>query len=252
MNPKLKPLLMGNWKLNHTRASAKEFFDRLLPELNALSNCELAIAPVAPMLEFVGRLIEHSPLKLGAQNVFYSASGAYTGEWSAANLAELDVKLCIVGHSERRTLFHESDDMVAQKTRALLACNITPVCCVGETLKEREEELTLQVLGRQVEAIAKGLDLREQDLVFAYEPVWAIGTGKSASKEQAQEAHNFIRQKLHAILGENACKRLRILYGGSVTPENLKEFMRMPDIDGALVGGASLHAQSFLSMVKEL
>lgn len=252
MNPHRKPLLMGNWKLNHTRASAEEFFDRLLPELRAPLHCELAIAPVAPMLEFVGRLIANSPLELGAQNVYYSEKGAYTGEWSAANLAELGVKLCIVGHSERRKLFHESDEIVARKTRALLACGITPVSCVGETLEEREEGLALKVLGEQVGAIAKGLVLGEQDIVFAYEPVWAIGTGKSASSEQAQEAHNFIRKEIVAILGENVAGRLRILYGGSVTPENIKEFMRMPDIDGALVGGASLQVQSFLSMVKEL
>lgn len=252
MNPQRQPLLMGNWKLNHTRKSAKDFFDRLLPELNHGLRADLAIAPVAPMLDFVGHLIANSPLKLGAQNVFYSDSGAFTGEWSAENLAELDVKLCLVGHSERRQLFYETDEMVAKKMRALLACNITPVCCVGESLAEREDGLTLDVLKRQVAALMEGLMLADQALVFAYEPVWAIGTGTSASCEQAQEVHCFIRTQLATFLGEEQAERVRILYGGSVTPQNFKEFMHMPDIDGALVGGASLQVQTFLSMVKEL
>lgn len=252
MNPKRQPLLMGNWKLNHTRQSAQEFFDRLLPQLNGALALELAIAPVAPMLEFVGRLIAHSPLKLGAQNVFYRKSGAFTGEWSAENLAELKVALCLVGHSERRTLFHETDEIVAEKMRALLACGITPVCCIGESLEQREKGLALSVLKRQVAALMEGLTLADQEVVFAYEPVWAIGTGKNASCEQAQEAHHFIRKELANFLGEHEAERVRILYGGSVTPQNFKDFLHMPDIDGALVGGASLQVQSFLSMVKEL
>lgn len=252
MNTEQQPLLIGNWKLNHTRNSAHEFFHRVLPELKAPISVELAIAPVAPMLEMVGRLIETSPIKLAAQDVYFMDKGAFTGAWSVKHLEELNVKFCIVGHSERRTLFFESDEDVAKKTRALLAGGITPVCCVGETLEEQLAGLTLKVLSRQTEAIAKGLELNGRPLVFAYEPVWAIGTGLCASKEQAQEAQSFIRAELAQFLGKKAAQTVRILYGGSVTAQNIKEFVKMPAVDGALVGGASLQVESFLSMVKEL
>ena len=247
-----RPLLIGNWKLNHTRSSAQAFFKAVLPTLSNSQLPELAIAPVAPMLEMVGSLIKDSPISLAAQNVYFMDHGAYTGEWSVTNLKELDVKFCLVGHSERRRIFHESDNDIAKKTKALLLGGIVPVCCIGETAAERKAGLTMEILERQIAAIIEDLSLEKQEIVFAYEPVWAIGTGQSASKEQAEEAHRFIRERLLLFYGKEAAERVRILYGGSVTPQNLKDFMLMPDIDGALVGGASLQVDSFLSMVKEL
>ncbi|HXW60684.1 MAG TPA: triose-phosphate isomerase [Myxococcota bacterium] len=251
MNAHRTPLLMGNWKLNHTRKSAEEFFDQLLRELKAPCG-ELAIAPVAPMLELVGRLVKNSPIELGAQNVYFMDHGAYTGEWSAEQLKELGVKLCIIGHSERRRLFCETDDDVARKACALQKSDIIPVCCVGESLSERESGQTWKVLKHQVGTIARAKELKASPLIFAYEPIWAIGTGKCATCEQIEEAHGFIRNEIATILGKDNAEAVRIIYGGSVTADNFKEIIALPNIDGALVGGASLQVQSFLSMVKEL
>lgn len=247
-----KPLLMGNWKLNHTRESAELFFKELLPHLKVPLPVDLSIAPVAPMLDLVGHLIKGSAIELGAQNVYFMDTGSYTGEWSVANLCELQVRFCLVGHSERRRIFHETDDDIAKKTQALLDSPIIPVCCVGETLLEREEGLTYEILGRQIDSILQDLSLEDKNIVIAYEPVWAIGTGKSASHEQAEDAHHFIRERISALHGAKIGQRVRIIYGGSVTPQNIRQFMNMPNIDGALVGGASLQVSSFLSMVKEL
>jgi triosephosphate isomerase len=246
-----RPMLIGNWKLNHTRASAEVFFDELLPRLNEHRAIEIAIAPVAPMLDLVGRLIKNSPVVLAAQNVYSQTQGAFTGEWSALNLKELDVRYCIVGHSERRQIFHETDQLVSAKAEALLKVGITPVCCIGETKAEREAECTYDVLARQILAIVEHVD-KACEMVFAYEPIWAIGTGRNASPEVVQETHSFIRENLAGLLGQAQANKTRVLYGGSVSPHNIKEIVNMPDVDGALVGGASLQVESFLSMVKEL
>lgn len=252
MRADIRPLLIGNWKLNHTRSSAREFFKDLLVNVPEPLLIDVAIAPVAPMLELVSNLIEKSAISLAAQDVYFMEGGAYTGQWSVANLKELGVKYCLVGHSERRRLFGETDDDVAKKTAALIKGGVTPVACVGETLEEREAGHTCAVLQRQISAITSGLDAKKGPLVLAYEPVWAIGTGQSATKEAIEEAHAFLREQLQSLLGPEGAYAVRILYGGSVTPQNIGEFMPMPNVDGALVGGASLQVLSFLSMLKEL
>lgn len=247
-----RKMLIGNWKLNHTQSSARAFFAALCGSLDDYS-FDLAIAPVAPMLQFVGELVDKTVFALAAQNVFYEAKGAFTGEWSVAHLRELGVRYCIVGHSERRMLFGERDDAVAKKVNACLAADIMPVICVGESLSEREALQTRTVITRQVTAVLDNLDVRQnQPLIFAYEPIWAIGTGTNATPAQAEEVHQLIRQLLAKSLGQGLAEQSRILYGGSVNAQNISALAANPNVDGALVGGASLQADSFLSMVKAL
>lgn len=246
-----KPLLIANWKLNHTRVSATNFF----AEISSYAfppSIELAIAPVAPMLEFVAGKLGSLPISLAAQNVFYEEKGAFTGEWSAQQLFEAGVTWCIIGHSERRKIFFETDDDVRKKTSATLRAGLMPVICVGESLEERESGSTHEIITRQVNAVLSAFTSNDQVPVFAYEPVWAIGTGKTATSEQAQEVHLLIRTLLREKIGKSFAENTRILYGGSVNSHNIQEIIHMPDVDGALVGGASLQAESFLSMVNQL
>jgi triosephosphate isomerase (TIM) len=247
-----KKLLVANWKLNHTRASARDFFAAVLAKpLN--TSVDLAVAPVAPMLGLVCDILSgQTSLALAAQNVFYADTGAYTGEWSALQLAELSVKYCIVGHSERRSLFFETDAQVAKKVDACLKAAITPIICVGESEEQRVAHQTESVITRQVVAVLEGEHQKDRPLVFAYEPIWAIGTGKTATALEAQTIHQLIRSIVAGRLSKDHASQCRILYGGSVNGSNIREIASMPDIDGALVGGASLQAASFLSMVEEL
>jgi triosephosphate isomerase len=248
-----KPLLIGNWKLHHTRKSAADFFLLVLPHLPVSGLVDLAIAPVTPMLDFVGQKIAGHGIALASQNVFYEKSGAFTGEWSAEQLAELSVKYCLVGHSERRQIFGETDEDVEKKAKACVRVGIMPVICVGESKTERERGRTADVITRQVRAVVQGFKVPlSQELTFAYEPIWAIGTGVTATPYEAQEVHRLIRQLLADGLGPGIAGSTRILYGGSVTALNIKEIVSMPDVDGALVGGASLQVESFLTMVREL
>ncbi|HXW53329.1 MAG TPA: triose-phosphate isomerase [Myxococcota bacterium] len=248
-----KKILIGNWKLNHNRKSAQDFFDEVIPESKIGWPIDVAVAPVAPMLDFVGRIIAKVRIELAAQNVFYENQGAFTGEWSAAHLKELGVRYCIVGHSERRRMFFESDEDVRKKARSCLGQEIVPVVCVGESLAERELGQTNDLIRNQVLAVIRDFRAEEPgEFIIAYEPIWAIGTGKTASREEAQEVHQFIRGLIREVLGEPMGSFTRIIYGGSVTGQNIREIAAMPDIDGALVGGASLHAASFLSMVEGL
>lgn len=246
-----KKLLIGNWKLNHNQASARDFFAALLPSVRQAS-IDIAVAPTAPMLGLCAQMLLGHAVKLSAQNVFYADSGAYTGEYSALQLAELGVHYCIVGHSERRRYFHETDEDVAKKAVACSRAHITPVVCVGESEQERAMGQTESVIKRQVLAVLNHAPGQLHRLVFAYEPVWAIGTGKTASAADAQAIHQLIRSLVAEALGKEQALQCHILYGGSVTPSNIREICSMPDIDGALVGGASLQAASFLSMVEEL
>lgn len=246
-----KKLLVGNWKLHHTQESARDFFKSLTPSL-AKPLIDMAIAPTAPMLSFVQSLLPDGLISLCAQNVFYEPKGAFTGEWSAQQIAELGVKYCIVGHSERRVLFFENDQVVCKKAQACINASIIPIICVGESEQERLLGQTDSVIERQVQAVLANEALTGDNFVVAYEPVWAIGTGKTATKEDAQLIHGLIRSLIAKRLGNHEASKVRILYGGSVNPLNIREICAMPDIDGALVGGASLQAASFLSMVEEL
>jgi len=228
-------LVAGNWKMHGSRASNRALLDALLKEL-PVQGVESAVCVPFPYLAQAGERLTGTALHLGAQNVSEHAQGAYTGEVSAAMLAELGCRYVIVGHSERRQLYGEGDAQVAAKFAAVQKAGMTPILCVGETLAEREAGKTEAVVGRQLEAV------RFESGVLAYEPVWAIGTGRNASAEQAQEVHSFLRQRVPA--------QTTILYGGSVKPQNAAAIFAMPDVDGGLIGGASLVAKDFLDIVK--
>jgi triosephosphate isomerase len=245
-----RPFFAANWKMYKTAAEAVEFLDRFLPRLDGVAGVEVAIAPPFTALDRAGRRLAGSPVALAAQNTSAESEGAFTGEVAPRMLAELGCRYAIVGHSERRALFGESDGLVARKAAALFTAGIRPIVCVGETLDDREAGRTFDVLSRQLEGSLAGVPReRADELVLAYEPVWAIGTGRTATPEMAQAAHAFVRKWLAERFGK-AAARIRIQYGGSVKPDNVYALMAEPDIDGALVGGASLDPEAFARIVR--
>ena len=242
-------LVAGNWKLNGSSAGNKTLVDGILDGLGQIK-CEVAICPPYPYLSEVSASIAGSALKMGAQNASEQESGAFTGEVSVAMLKEIGCEYVILGHSERRALYNESDELVADKFAAAVAAGLKPMLCLGETLEERESGVTEEVVGRQLQAVLDKVGVAGLgDAVIAYEPVWAIGTGMTASSDQAQAVHEFIRQTLHK-LDPAVAEATRILYGGSVKPDNAQELFACPDIDGGLIGGAALSADSFLGICK--
>jgi triosephosphate isomerase len=244
-----RPILAANWKMHKTAAEAEAFVAGFLPLLGDLAGAEVVLVPPYTALDRVAARLAGSPVQLGAQNVHPEPQGAYTGEISAAMLADLGCRWAVVGHSERRSLFGESDALVARKAAALVAQGLRPIVCVGETLEQREEGRTTQVVGAQLQgSLAEIDDAAAAGLVVAYEPVWAIGTGRTATPETAQEVHAFIRGQLAVRFGA-AAENVRIQYGGSVKPDNVEALMAQPDIDGALVGGASLEPRTFAQIV---
>ncbi|SES93866.1 triose-phosphate isomerase [Anaerobranca gottschalkii] len=246
-----KPIIAGNWKMHKTSSETKEFILELLNNFSELENVEVVICPPFTSLETAANLLKGSNIKLGAQNVHYEKSGAFTGEVAPDMLKDLGVDYCIIGHSERRQYFGETDETVNKKVKAVLEVGIIPIMCVGETLSERENGETESVCKTQVTEGLKGLTAEEiKKVVIAYEPVWAIGTGKSATKEDADETIGYIRKVVEEIAGKEVADAIRIQYGGSVKPENITSYMEMPQIDGALVGGASLQVKSFLEIAK--
>lgn len=244
-------IFAGNWKMNYTLKECENYFGRFLPLL-AEANLEdrvVIIAPPFTALYFVSKLIEGSSVELGAQNVHFEKRGAFTGEISPPMLKELGVKYVIVGHSERRHLFGESDELIAKRAKGAYDEGLIPILCVGETLEEREGGRTFERVEAQLREGLKYLDKTSVErLIIAYEPVWAIGTGKNATPEQAEEVHRFIRECLQELFGESAVT-VPILYGGSVTPENVEALMAQPHVDGVLVGGASLDPEKFFKIV---
>jgi triosephosphate isomerase len=245
-----RPILAANWKLHKTAGEALDFAYAFLPRVEGASDRDVVVAPPFTALDRIGRVLAGHGIALGAQDVSAEAEGAFTGEVSARMLADLGCRYGIVGHSERRALHAETDALVARKAAALLAAGIRPIVCVGETLAEREAGRTLEVLGNQVEgSLAQVPRERAEEVVLAYEPVWAIGTGRTATPELAQEAHAFLRARLVARFAGSAA-RIRIQYGGSVKPDNVAELLAQPDIDGALVGGASLDPAAFARIVR--
>ena len=246
-----KKLIAGNWKMNKTSSDAASLAHDIVVSVGTLSTVEIVICPPFTALEGVARTIDGSLVKLGAQNMHFEASGAFTGEVSAPMLRALFATHVILGHSERRVLFGETDELVNKKVLAALKHQLRPILCVGESLAEREAGATLKVVQTQVERSLEGVS-REQaaSLVLAYEPVWAIGTGKVATAVQAQEVHAFIRGLLDKLFGEAAAQRIRILYGGSMKPANAAELLNQKDVDGGLIGGASLEARSFVELVR--
>lgn len=245
-----KYLIAGNWKMNLLRDSSVALIHEVLDVLVPNEKVEVAVCPPAVYLHDVGAALRGSHVALGAQNMHHEASGAFTGEVSGPMLKDLGCQYVILGHSERRQLFGETDASVNQKITAAFANDLTPIVCVGETLEQRESNTTTQVIAEQVTGSLAGLDAAQgAKLVIAYEPVWAIGTGKTASPAQAEEVHAQIRQLLNELFGEATAQSIRIQYGGSVKPDNAVELLGQPNIDGALVGGASLKAADFAAIV---
>jgi triosephosphate isomerase len=244
-----KKLIAGNWKMFKTVAEAVALVEEIKKGA-AGAPSEILVAPPYTALPAAVAAAKGSPVAVAAQNMHFEKEGAFTGEVAPGMLVDLGVSHVILGHSERRQFFAETDEGVAKKTKVALDNGLVPVSCVGELLAEREAGKTMEVVGRQVDAILKAVTADEaKKVVIAYEPVWAIGTGKVASPEQAQEVHAFIRSRIVAVHGQAVADVMRILYGGSVKPDNVKGLMALPDVDGALVGGASLKGDSFLKLV---
>jgi triosephosphate isomerase len=251
MNKERKLIIAGNWKMNKTVAEALDLVRGLKLELTNIKEVDLVVCPPFTSLSEVSKAVLDSNLRLGAQNMSEHNFGAYTGEIAAGMLKEFSVRYVILGHSERRQYQKESDALIAKKAQAAHAASLRPIVCVGETLAEREGGQTEKVLETQVRgSLANATKEQMSETVLAYEPVWAIGTGKTATTAQAQETHAFIRGLLAKMFDETVARRVRIQYGGSVKPSNARELMSQPDVDGALVGGASLEARSFGDIVK--
>lgn len=246
-----KLIIAGNWKMNKTVAEALDLVAGLRRELATVKEVDLLVCPPFTALSEVSKAILDSNIRLGAQNLSEQPNGAFTGEISAVMLKEFSVRYVILGHSERRQYQRESNELIAKKALTAHAAALKPIVCIGETLAEREGGQTETVLQTQLRGSLAGLNKAQmEETVVAYEPVWAIGTGKTATTEQAQSAHAFIRQTIAALFDEAVAKRVRIQYGGSVKPANARELMSQPDVDGALVGGAALEVRSFSDIVK--
>jgi triosephosphate isomerase len=250
-----KPIMAGNWKMHHTHLEAIQVVQKLSYRLGAedYERCEVVVCPTFTSLRSVQTVIEadNLPIGLGAQNVYWEEKGAFTGEVSPGMLARLGVAYVIVGHSERREIFGETDEWVNKKVKAVLANGMTPIMCVGETLEEREAGETEAKVSRQVQAGLDGVDAQQVgSMVIAYEPIWAIGTGRNATPEDANETIGTIRSMVAGLTGEGPAQAVRIQYGGSVKPGNIGSLMAQPEIDGALVGGASLEADDFAQIVR--
>lgn len=246
-------LIAGNWKMHKTPDESVAEAEKLVSMLDDsdFENTEVMIAPTYTALYPVGKALKNTKVSLGAQDLFYEEQGAYTGEISPAMIKACDCKYVIIGHSERRQYFEESDEIINKKISAAISAGLVPVFCIGETKTERNENKTLKVLDKQVQNGLKAISVSGgNELVIAYEPVWAIGTGETASPEQVDEAHKNIRMIIEKIYNKNVAEQIKILYGGSVKPGNAKELMSLNNVDGALVGGASLKAEDFTGIIK--
>ena len=251
MNKERKLIIAGNWKMNKTVAEAVDLVRGLKRELSNVKEVDIVVCPPYTAIESVSKEIIDSNIRLGAQNMSENNFGAFTGEIAAGMLKEFSARYVILGHSERRQYQKESDELISKKALTAHAASLKPIVCVGETLAEREANQTEKVLETQVRGSLAGLSKEQmEETVIAYEPVWAIGTGKTATTQQAQDAHKFIRDLLVKMFDENVARRVRIQYGGSVKPANARELMGQPDVDGALVGGASLEIRSFADIIK--
>jgi triosephosphate isomerase len=245
-----KKLIAGNWKMNKTSAEAAELAREVVLAVANRPDVDVVVCPPFTALESVAKVVEGSAIKLGAQNMHHEASGAFTGEISAPMLRAFFTTHVILGHSERRTLFGETDGFINKKVLTALKNQLRPILCVGETLAEREAGSTLKVVQTQLEACLEGVNKElATNVIIAYEPVWAIGTGKNATADQAQEVHAFIRGLLTKLFGAQPAGRIRILYGGSMKPANVAELLAQNDIDGGLIGGASLEVRSFIELI---
>jgi triosephosphate isomerase len=245
------PFIAGNWKMNKTVREALDLVIQMKASIQDIQGVEVAVAPPFTALYAVGKELEGSFIRLAAQNLFWEEKGAYTGEVSPLMLKEVGCHYVILGHSERRQFFGDVDETVNRKIKAALGQDLKVIFCIGETLKERDEGKTFSIIERQVMGGLKNIKEEEMKrIVIAYEPVWAIGTGKTASPQQAEEVHRFIRERLEGLFSRKVAEEVRIQYGGSVTPENIKGLMDQENIDGALVGGASLKVDTFSKIVR--
>jgi triosephosphate isomerase len=243
--------MAGNWKMNKTVSESVELIKILKNMVHYVTNVEILVCPAFTALYAVNNEIKGSNINLGSQNLFWELKGAFTGEISPTMIKDIGCSYAIIGHSERRQYFVETNEIVNRKTKAAFSTTITPIVCVGETLKERESNMTSKVIEKQIRESLFGLTLGQaSSLVIAYEPVWAIGTGKTASPDQAQQIHHFIRKIYEQMYSKDVAYEVRILYGGSVSPDNISDLMKKPDIDGGLVGGASLEAESFIKLIR--
>ena len=244
------PLIVGNWKMFKTVHEAVVFAKELRPLVKDIPDVEVVVGPPFTALHPVAEALRNANVGVAAQNLYWEREGAFTGEVSAAMIKEAGAEYAIIGHSERRRLFGETDALVNRKIGAAFGAGLTPIMCVGETLEEREKNQTLTVLDRQVKDGLDGVTAEQlAEMVVAYEPVWAIGTGRVASAAQAQEVHHHLRGRLRQWFGGDAAERCHLIYGGSVKPDNIAGLIREPDVDGALVGGACLVVQSFADIV---
>jgi triosephosphate isomerase (TIM) len=248
-----KKILAANWKMNLTHSEASDYLQVLIKELGEVNDVEVVLVPPFTAIAALAALSDRAPsVRLGAQNMHWEKGGAFTGEISAGMLRALYVKYVVVGHSERRLLFCESDAVINRKVRAALEAGLRPILCVGETLQQRQNDEVEKALEYQLREGLRDVNPKDfPEVVIAYEPVWAIGTGQTATSDQAQAAHAFTRRTLASLSDHAMAERVRIQYGGSVKPENTEELMRKPDIDGALVGGASLDPRSFAQIVRK-
>jgi triosephosphate isomerase len=246
-----KPIIAGNWKMNKTLSEAKNFAEEVKNLVPAADKMDSVICAPALFLQSLVEAVKGTEVQIGAQNMHFEESGAFTGEISPKALADLGVQYVIIGHSERREMFNETDESVNKKVLAAFKYNLTPIVCCGETLEQRENGETMSLVGGQIEKALAGLtDEQVKQTVIAYEPIWAIGTGKSSTAADANEVCAHIRQVIAKQFSEDVANAVRIQYGGSVKPANIKEYMLQPDIDGASVGGASLEPQSFLQLLE--
>ena len=244
-----KKIIAGNWKMNYTVVQAENFVNEIKDRINT-SETDVVIIPNFMALDRVADIIDGTNILLGAQNVYFEDKGAYTGETSPLMLASVGVKYCLVGHSERRQYFYETDEIVNKKVKKLLEKDINPIICVGETLEKRNEEKMYEVVENQIKQALEGITKEQvnRNIVIAYEPIWAIGTGITATAEQAEDMCKFIRQVIEKMYDEKTANKIRIQYGGSVKPNNVSEILNMENIDGVLVGGASL-TNDFVAIV---
>ena len=247
-----RKVIAGNWKMHKDLSESQNLISKLINELRKENvNCDIIICPPFTSLSEAAGLVKNTKVKLGAQNMHYEDKGAFTGEVSAAMLKSVGCEYVILGHSERRAIFSESDEMINKKIKKALGSGLRPIFCIGETLQQRESGTMNDVIKRQVTDGLQHVSTGEMEkIIIAYEPVWAIGTGVTATPQQAQEVHVYVRQLINNIFGDDTAEKLIIQYGGSVKPDNAAELLSQSDIDGALVGGACLEADSFLKIIK--
>lgn len=242
-----KPFIAANWKMYKTNGETEDFLSKFIPAVSSVNDVDIVIAPPFTSLHTAAGKLKGSNIQLSAQDVYFEAEGAYTGEVSSKMLLDIGCSQVIIGHSERRQYFNETDDFLNKKVKAAKEAGLNVIFCIGESLEEREAGKTFDIIKREIEGGLKDVD--SNNMVIAYEPIWAIGTGVTATPAQAQEAHAYVRDMLKNLYGDKA-NEMRILYGGSVKPENIKELMAQPDVDGGLVGGASLKPDSFEKIIK--